>query len=144
MSCGPTATCNHAKLLGLSLMTVMVFFSELVSGAGLTWPSNQLLPTFSTTAPVLDCIDVSSASNPEIDLFASLEGIVNRAQPRVACVSTVNGEGEFAWVNLHNLSTNLLNWVNIGIATETQPGQYEFNDVAVTNWPQRFYRLTAP
>jgi hypothetical protein len=106
--CDPTAAGNPAKLLGLGLMAVVVFFSELASGAGLIWPSNQLLPTFSAPAPVLDCIDVSSASSAEIDLFTSLEGIVNRTQPRVTCVSTVNGEGEFTWVKLHNLSTNLI------------------------------------
>ena len=76
--------------------------------AGLNWPTNQLMPTFSAPAPVLDCIDVSSATGPQIDLFASLEGIVNRTQPRVACVSSVDGEGEFTWVALHNLATNLI------------------------------------
>jgi hypothetical protein len=99
----PTAARNHAKWIGVVLMAVIVLFPRLVSGAGLIWPSNQLLPIFSTPAPVIDCIDVSSASGPEIDLFTSLEGIVNRTQPRVACVSTVNGEGEFTWVKLHNL-----------------------------------------
>jgi alpha-tubulin suppressor-like RCC1 family protein len=79
---------------------------------GLNWPPNQLFPTFSTPAPVLDCIDVSSASNPEIDLFASLEGIVNRTQPQVACASSVDGEGEFTWLNLHNLAYNVTNGFN--------------------------------
>ena len=104
----PTAACNHTKCIGVVLMAVIVLFPRLVSGTGLIWPSNQLLPTFSTPAPVIDCIDISSASGPEIDLFTSLEGIVNRTQPRVACVSTVNGEGEFTWINLHNLSYNLI------------------------------------
>jgi hypothetical protein len=82
---------------------------NLASAAGLIWPPNQLLPTFSPPAAVLDCIDVSSASNPEIDLFASLEGIVNRMQPQVACASSVDGEGEFTWLNLHNLAYNVTN-----------------------------------
>ncbi|HEY1789857.1 MAG TPA: LamG-like jellyroll fold domain-containing protein, partial [Verrucomicrobiae bacterium] len=70
------------------------------------------MPTFSTPAPVLDCIDVSSASNPEVDLFASLEGIVNRTQPQIACVDSVDGEGEFTWLNLHNLPYNVTNGYN--------------------------------
>jgi alpha-tubulin suppressor-like RCC1 family protein len=79
---------------------------------GLIWPTNQLMPTFSKPAPVLDCIDVSAANNPEIDLFASLEGIVNRTQPQIACVTSVDGEGEFTWLNLHNLPYNVTNGYN--------------------------------
>jgi len=90
------------------LITGLVWCSTLVWATGLNWPANQLLPTFSTPVPVLDCIDLSSASAAEIDLFTSLEGIVNRTQPRVVCASTVNGEGEFTWLNLHNLATNAI------------------------------------
>lgn len=36
-------------------------------------------------------------------LFSSLEGIVNRTQPRIACVSAAS-EGEFTWMNIHNLT----------------------------------------
>lgn len=70
---------------------------------GINWPANQLLPTFSTPAALIDCIDVSSATPAEIDLFSSLEGIVNRTQPRIACVNSIDGEGKFTWLNLHNL-----------------------------------------
>jgi len=80
---------------------------------GITWPTNQLMPTFSQPAPVLDCVDISSSSGPEIDLFASLQGIVNRTQPRIACVSTGDGEGEFTWLNLHNFSYKLTNGYNL-------------------------------
>ena len=77
---------------------------SLTRAAGLNWPTNQLLPTFSAPVPVLDGIDVSSASSAEIDLFASLEGIVNRTQPQIACVSSVDGEGKLTWLDLHNLA----------------------------------------
>jgi hypothetical protein len=94
----------------MRLLSLMVWSCvTLARTAGLTWPANQLLPAFSTPAPVLDCIDVSSLSGPQIDLFASLEGIVNRSQPQIACVSSVDGEGEFTWLNLHNLPYNLTN-----------------------------------
>jgi len=93
------------------LLLLLVAWSGLVAvhATGLTWPPNQLLPTFSAPAPVLDCIDVSSLSGPQIDLFASLEGIVNRTQPQLACVSSGDGEGEFTWLNLHNLTYSLTN-----------------------------------
>lgn len=99
---------TSASLQKKSITTgALIFFfilaATLAGAQGITWPTNQLLPTFSTPAPVLDCIDVSSATGPENDLFASLEGIVNRTQPQIACVSSGDGEGEFTWLNLHNL-----------------------------------------
>jgi hypothetical protein len=41
-------------------------------------------------------------------------------------------------------ATNLVDWLNVGTATESQPGIYEFIDTTTTNWPQRFYRISAP
>jgi hypothetical protein len=41
-------------------------------------------------------------------------------------------------------ATNLVDWVDLGTAAEVLPGDYGFVDTTVTNWPQRFYRLTAP
>src|ERR1035437_8487406 len=77
-------------------------------GAALDWPTNQFLPTFPAPAATIDCIDVSSVTASEADLFASLQGIVNRAQPRIACVYSSAEEGEFTWLNLHNLPYSLL------------------------------------
>ena len=41
-------------------------------------------------------------------------------------------------------ATNLIDWEKIGVATEGNPGQYGFWDPTATNWPSRFYRLSAP
>ncbi|MGH8023939.1 MAG: hypothetical protein ACRED1_10180, partial [Limisphaerales bacterium] len=79
----------------------LVLSVSLARADGLAWPGRQMLPTFSKPAAVLDCIDVSASSGAEIDLFASLEGIVNRARPRIICVSDEDGEGKFTWVRLH-------------------------------------------
>jgi len=88
-------------------------------GTGLTWPAGQLLPTFSTPATNIDCIDISSASGAEQDLFASLEGIVNRTQPRIACVSSSEEEGEFTWLTIHNLPYHLTNGYGTILKYET-------------------------
>jgi len=79
-----------------------------IAGENLNWPANQLLPTFPAPASTLDCIDLSSSSGAEVDLFVSLEGIVNRSQPRIVCVSR-GGEGKFTWVKLHDLSYKSVN-----------------------------------
>jgi hypothetical protein len=94
------------------LVLIFALSMTLARGQGLTWPTNQMMPTFSKPAAVLDCIDVSADTGPEIDLFASLEGIVNRTQPQIVCVSSGDGEGEFTWVNLHNLNYNVTNGFN--------------------------------
>jgi hypothetical protein len=70
---------------------------------GISWPASQYLPTFATPAWRIDCIDMDVASSAQQALFASLEGIVNRTQPQVACVSAAS-EGEFTWISAHNLS----------------------------------------
>lgn len=72
-----------------------------------SWPENQFLPSFAPPASKLDCINISSATGAEADLFVSLEGLVNRAQPRLACVSR-GGEGEYTWLELHKLHYRMI------------------------------------
>ncbi len=81
----------------------------MVRASGLNWPTNRYLPTFATPASVIDAIDISSSSGAEQDLFASLEGIVNRAQPRIACISSSFSEGEYTWLGIHNILFNVVN-----------------------------------
>jgi hypothetical protein len=100
-------------------------------GTGLAWPTNHFLPTFSSPAAVIDCIDISSASAAQVDLFASLEGLVNRSQPRVACVYSSAEEGEFTWLNLHNLSYSMINGYSALLKYKTN-----FTGLAVTDTNQ--------
>lgn len=96
-------------------MNKWFFALALVSGLcqaraeGIHWPDHHLLPAFSSPAPMIDCIDVSSASGAEIDLFTSLQGIVNRTQPRIACLSRADREGKLTWLNLHHLRYHRIN-----------------------------------
>lgn len=88
---------------------LFIFWANLAAARGVSWPDNHLLPAFARPAAVLDCIDVSSSSGPEIDLFASLEGIVNRTKPRIICVSSSDHEGKFTWLRLHKLNYDVTN-----------------------------------
>src|SRR5215471_4155642 len=123
----------------LALSVISMVSLQGVRG-DLLWPTNQLLPTFPAPAATLDCIDVSSASNAELDLFASLEGIVNRTQPRIACVSSVDGEGKFTWLNLHNLPYSLISGysaitkyqTNVAGLVVTDPNQPDTLNLATT------------
>ncbi|HZV36696.1 MAG TPA: hypothetical protein VFB72_19120 [Verrucomicrobiae bacterium] len=97
----------RSKLL-FFLFVAAMFFPLLSRSEGLDWADDRLLPKFSTPAPVLDCVDLGRSSGAEVDLLASLEGLVNRQQPRLACVSRRNGEGKFTWLDLHNLHYQML------------------------------------
>jgi hypothetical protein len=41
-------------------------------------------------------------------------------------------------------STNLVNWIRLGSASQISPGQFKFVDTTATNWASRFYRVTSP
>ena len=63
--------------------------------AGISWPREQLLPTFAKPAPTQDLISIppagSTSPKAEAVLFSSLKGLVNRTKPRIW---TCEGAGE--------------------------------------------------
>lgn len=79
----------------------------------LEWPAGRLLPVFPAPAAAIDCIDVTRVSAAERDLFTSLEGIVNRAQPRIACVYEGPHEGKVTWLELHHLAYQMVSGYDI-------------------------------
>lgn len=68
------------------------------------WPSNQFLPTFPPLAERIEVIDCTGIGGALSDLFASMQGIVNRSQPRIACVSSGAEEGKLTWLQNHNVN----------------------------------------
>ena len=130
------------RRLGVLILFLAISVTEpmLVRGAGLDWPSNQLLATASAPAPVLDCIDLGSASGGEVDLFVSLEGIVNRARPQIVCVNRREAEGKFTWLDFHKLHYTvvkgydaLLNYrTNVTGLVVTDPAQPDTLNLATT------------
>ncbi|HXC34941.1 MAG TPA: hypothetical protein VNV43_03650 [Candidatus Acidoferrales bacterium] len=83
-------------------LLLLAWGGQFTRATGLNWPASQFLPTFSTPTGSIECINVDGLPSDEVVLFCSLEGIVNRTQPRLACVSAAS-EGEFTWMNIHNL-----------------------------------------
>jgi hypothetical protein len=86
----------------LPLLLLLSWDAQTTLATGLTWPPGQYLPSFSTPLTPIESIDVDGLPSDEVALFCSLEGIVNRTQPRLACVSAAS-EGEFTWMNIHSL-----------------------------------------
>ncbi|HEV2330591.1 MAG TPA: hypothetical protein VGY56_17560 [Verrucomicrobiae bacterium] len=88
--------------VGFIPVLLLIWGARSTGATGLYWPTSQFLPTFSTPTGSIECIDVDGLPQDEQVLFSSLEGIVNRTQPRLACVSAAS-EGEFTWMNIHSL-----------------------------------------
>jgi GxGYxY sequence motif in domain of unknown function N-terminal/GxGYxYP putative glycoside hydrolase C-terminal domain/Ricin-type beta-trefoil lectin domain-like len=101
-------TCRIRQLIHLISVWLVILFSYRASAVGINWPANQLLPAFSTPVSTLDCADLTTASNADINLFASLQGIVNRSQPQFITVTGGDGEGKFTWITNHGLNYTLL------------------------------------
>ncbi len=73
--------------------TAILSLSATSSFAAVTWPSDQILPSFSTTATTLDY--PHPANSDETTLFASLKGVVNATQPRIV---TYEGDSVVPWM----------------------------------------------
>ncbi|EEF60041.1 LamG-like jellyroll fold domain-containing protein [Pedosphaera parvula] len=125
------AFANSSIRILLWFAVILLAHQPILQAQELNWPTNQFLPTFPTPATNIDCIDVSSSTGAEIDLFASLQGIVNRTQPRVANVSSVDSEGKFIWLTLHNLPYTLINGYDAITKYRTN-----FNGLVVTDTNQ--------
>jgi len=80
----------------------------LSAAAELTWSGDRLLPAFPAPASTIDCIDLKDAGEGEADLFASLEGIVNRTKPRLACAGPRDAEGCVEWLKIHQLKYEMI------------------------------------
>ncbi|MBB3111675.1 hypothetical protein FHS18_003743 [Paenibacillus phyllosphaerae] len=76
--------------------------STAVQGSGkptssISWPKDQALPTFAK-AKRLEVADIYDAPGDEKILMATLQGIVNRQEPRVYLLESKE-EGKFTWLN---------------------------------------------
>jgi hypothetical protein len=71
----------------------------------------------------------------------------------LTATSLPNGQFQIAFTNTPgftfaalastNLTLTTAGWTELGLATETSPGQFQFTDPQATNSPQRFYRVRA-
>ena len=90
------------KILAFSLCVILAFSLASCSSApettslyvnvydvereaeGLTWPEGQSMPSFAYAAEEVEAINIDKESNNEKYMLVSLQGIVNRKQPRIA------------------------------------------------------------
>lgn len=123
----------------IAALLAVLFLPLVAASATLDWPADRLLPAFPKPATLIDCIRVRTASGPEVDLFSSLEGIINRVQPRIAC-SGGRSDDAAEWLEIHHLQYQVVdgfavvekykNEINGLIVVD--PGQPETANVATT------------
>lgn len=65
--------------------------------SGITWPEDQALPSFAE-ATRLTVANIATVADPEKVLFGTLQGIVNRVQPRIY-LEDPRDEGPYTWLN---------------------------------------------
>lgn len=80
---------------------------RIIEANELTWPDDRLLPCFLPPAATVKTLDMNSASlsGEERVMFSTLQGIINRSQPRILLYNH-NEEPKATWPNAHNLKTS--------------------------------------
>ena len=69
-----------------------------IASEGLTWPEDQALPSFAPVCENLDAIKVGALSSDIQLTLATLQGIVNRTQPRIFLINQNAAEGGETWL----------------------------------------------
>jgi GxGYxYP putative glycoside hydrolase C-terminal domain/GxGYxY sequence motif in domain of unknown function N-terminal len=89
---------GFTSIIALAALATAIGASTGVASAGtLAWPLGQALPTFAT-ARHLDIADVEPLAGDEQLLFNTLEGIVNRVEPRIYLLWGAD-EGKRTWLD---------------------------------------------
>lgn len=71
--------------------------TPIAGSSGITWPEGQALPSFAEVRQ-LTVVNIAAVSDPEKVLFGTLQGIVNRAEPRIY-LEDPRDEGPYTWLN---------------------------------------------
>ncbi len=79
---GACAYAALSPLVATAKRLSFVAHPPAADASGISWPPNQALPSFVAPAQ-LDAADITSISNDQQLLLTSLQGIVNRTQPRI-------------------------------------------------------------
>lgn len=66
--------------------------------SGIFWPANQELPTFAQPHH-LDVLDLTNESGDVKQLFTTLQGLINRREPRIYILGDRPDEGKTTWLN---------------------------------------------
>ena len=101
--------CAYAALSPLVATAKRLSFAAhplAADASGISWPPNQALPSFA--APVqLDAADITSLTNDQQLLLTSLQGIVNRTQPRIYLIQS-GDDTDQTWLQTTSVSNTVI------------------------------------
>jgi len=80
-----------------------------------------------------------AADNVLVPTLSTVNGLYSPGAPYQISFTGTAGSMFGAWA-----STNLTDWVRLGNAAETSPGNFQFSDFAATNYPHRYYQVRWP
>lgn len=86
-----------------AMLTILLALLVVPSVGQISWPADQLLPSFPATVQKLDFFYLKGEAS-ELYLFSSLKGLVNRKSPRLfSYEGDEYAEGPFTWLQSLNL-----------------------------------------
>jgi len=85
-------------MMASSLVTLGVQARAQSHTPSISWPAEQLLPSFAAPAATLEYLDLEKVRDDERNLFVSLQGLVNRETPRIYVTSGNSDEGKTTWL----------------------------------------------
>ncbi|WP_084782194.1 GxGYxYP domain-containing protein [Bacillus niameyensis] len=84
-------------ILLLIPVAIIIYVMKVVNSEKVKFPVSQALPTF-PKAKQLDVLDIEKKSGDEKILFATLQGNVNREEPRIYLIENKFEEGKYTWL----------------------------------------------
>jgi len=103
---GACAYAALSPLLATAKTLSLAAHGLTADASGISWPPNQALPSFA--APVqLDAADITSLTGDQQLLLASLQGIVNRTQPRIYLFLS-GDDTDQTWLRTTNVPNSLI------------------------------------
>lgn len=95
-------------VLTLSIVAVLLFVSAIGWASGVTWEAERMLPVFQPVKS-LDVVDVARSPGEIKLLVATLQGLVNREEPRLYMIEEEGGEGKFTWLRTLDVDYTSIN-----------------------------------
>ena len=74
-----------------------------------SWPADQALPTFGTPAATLDAVRINTQSYDTRVIATTLQGIINRKQPRILVLNSSEEGNQTTWPNAQGLKLSQTN-----------------------------------
>ena len=113
-------------ILGIILLMYGCTGKKSGQSQGMYWPKDHLFPMFSPPADILDDINEDDLTNAESVVFSTLQGLVNKVQPRI--ILTKTPEPDFS-PKRSTVQESLDPWLETLGITEAKRNRIPYSDV---------------